>query len=99
MHLHKADTDLWLFKFLRLLIMSLQINNNENGCELTIEITSLKMHSCFCRALFVWINWADLQPICEERTQFPRMGAFSVWVNVWARDIMGLLRMGGMYQS
>lgn len=79
--------------------MSLQINNNENGCELTIEITSLKMHSCFCRALFVWINWADLQPICEERTQFPRMGAFSVWVNVWARDIMGLLRMGGMYQS
>lgn len=79
--------------------MSLQINNNENGCELTIEITSLKTHSCFCRALFVWINWADLQPICEERTQFPRMGAFSVWVNVWARDIMGLLRMGGMYQS
>lgn len=79
--------------------MSLQINNNENGCELTIEITSLKMHSCFCRALFVWINWADLQPICEERTQCPRMGAFSVWVNVWARDIMGLLRMGGMYQS
>lgn len=79
--------------------MSLQINNNENGCELTIEITRLKMHSCFCRALFAWINWADLQPICEERDQFPRMGAFSVWVNVWACDIMGLLCMGGMYQS